>query len=52
MQGLFITDVGSFGGLQARNVVAYNISVSDPFANILLRNETAAACLMPAQLAQ
>ena len=52
MQGLFITDVGSFGGLQARNVVVDDIGHSDHVANIFLRNETAAACLMPAQLAQ
>ena len=43
MQGLFITDVGSFGGLQARNVVAYDIAGAYHVANILLRNETAAA---------
>ena len=44
LQGLFITSIGAFGGMQARNIIVFaKLSADTVFwSNLLLRNETAA----------
>ena len=44
LQGLFITSIGAFGGMQARNIIVFAKVKAEPFfwSNLLLRNETAA----------